>query len=64
MVNDLNQLLTSHSEELSNEDLMQLEEQKVADEAVAEQVANTQKRFMIKQTVEAFMMIEGCPGYF
>uniref|UniRef100_UPI00358E7BA4 tigger transposable element-derived protein 1-like isoform X2 n=1 Tax=Myxine glutinosa TaxID=7769 RepID=UPI00358E7BA4 len=61
VADDVNQLLTSHSEELSNEDLMQLEEQKVAEEVVE---TPPPKRFMTKQMAKAFRMIDSALALF
>uniref|UniRef100_A0A8C4RA68 HTH CENPB-type domain-containing protein n=1 Tax=Eptatretus burgeri TaxID=7764 RepID=A0A8C4RA68_EPTBU len=61
VADDVNQLLSSHSEELSNEDLMQLEEQKVADEVVE---PPPPKRFMTKQMAKAFRMIDSALALF
>nr|XP_006138987.1 tigger transposable element-derived protein 1-like [Pelodiscus sinensis] len=65
-VYDVEELLDSHAEDLSNDDLVHLEAQKVAEEEAAALWADTppSKRFTVKKMSEAFQMIEGAMALF
>jgi hypothetical protein len=61
--NDFIELLQSHTEEMSNETLMELEDQRNKDNvSEEEQEAEPPKRFKTKQLAERFNMIDKGPA--